>query len=639
MSVATSILTHLAVNGLALLYCGATVLTGRAILKAMGASRFPESGGLVAVAAALTLGQGVLGVIWQGLAMLSLFYWWSVLLVLIAGTVLGFPGAMTRAAFAERLSRMDWRALASRNTDRAVMWFAAAACVLMAMFAPLSVLPPGADAMAFYVSQPKLIAAAHFFLPLPGYETFAQIGLASELHYAVFFSIGGDHIGELAGRLFIWILAAASLALAWGIGARLNLPKFGRWLLVILLLTSTAFTLLVWDGKTDLVPNGLALLAIYLLLAPTLLKGDVAAAGLASGLACAGKLSFIPSFGITIGLLLCFRIFALRDGQALRRLIGSGSRFAVWAVLPFIALMLKNGIVFGEPLAPFIMLKGGKAAALDQVWFNPENTAWIIKTYPLALAFGQYPMQHGNVSALLLVALPLLFWISRKKITTLPFQLAVAGLAGILAWVILRPSVLAPRYILPCLFALLPAAALLMSLYWRSSGRFGRGLLATAVASSMLITAVDAGALLVNNWRYLLRLPVTIANPIWQVADVANHSKRPDVRVFNMMYYSSMYRSDLAACMLAFDDDILKRFPTISEYWGWMYTQGITNVSYDRLTHESRLPWPLDPEKTPRWLEVKEIRIDDRFRAYELHPKNDAPQVSSRCESAVFSKK
>lgn len=639
MGAVISILTHLAVNGLALLYCAATVLTGRAILKAMGAGRFQENGGVVAVAAALTLGQGVLGIVWQCLAMLSVFYWWSVLLVLIAGSVLGFPDAAARVAFYEKFLRADRRALAARKADGPVPWLAVAACVLTVIFAPLSVLPPGTDAMAFYVSQPKLIAAVHFFLPLPGYETFAQIGLGSEMHYAAFFNIGGDHIGELAGRLFIWLLAAASLALAWGIGARLNLPKFGRWLLVVMLLTSTAFTLLVWDGKTDLVPNGLALLAIYLLLAPTLSKGDVAAAGLASGLACAGKLSFIPSFGVTIGLLLCFRIFALRDGQAPGRLIGSGSRFALWAALPFIALMLKNGIVFGEPLAPFVMLKGGKAATLDQVWFNPENTAWIVKTYPLALAFGQYPMQHGNVSALLVVALPLVFWISRKKITTLPFQLAVAGLAGIAAWVILRPSVLAPRYILPSLFALLPAAALLMSLYWRSSGRFGRGLLGTAIASSMLITTVDAGALLVNNWRYLLRLPVTVASPIWQVADVANDSKRPDVRVLNMMYYSSMYRSDLAACMLAFDDDVIKRFPTASEYWGWMYTQGITNVSYDRLTHESRLPWPLDPEKAPPWLEVKEIRIDDRFSAFELSPRNDAPQVLPRCKAALSSKK
>lgn len=164
-------------------------------------------------------------------------------------------------------------------------------------FAPLSVLPPGTDAMAFYMAQPKLIASTHSMTPLPGYVYFANIGLASEMHYAVFFALGGDHIGAMAGKFFIWMNGAATLAIVWGIAERSRLDLLARWTAVAVVICSSAFTLILWDGKTDLLPNGIALVAVYWLLKSPLHRREYVLAGLASGLACVSKLSFLPSLG------------------------------------------------------------------------------------------------------------------------------------------------------------------------------------------------------------------------------------------------------------------------------------------------------------------------------------------------------
>lgn len=626
MSILLGIAAHLAINALVIVYAAAAAVVGIGILRLLDTTRdtrfsIPET------AAAFLFGQAVLGTLWQTLAVFGAFYWWLVaafLLGILAGGALAFAPAFSAAR------ETAWRPSIGREEKP----FAIAAIAAMILFAPLSLLPPGTDAMAFYISQPKLIAATHSFTPLASYEAFAQLGLSSEMHYAALFALGGDHIGGLAGKLFIWVVGAANLSTAWGIGQRLKLAPLGCWFIVILILTSTAVTLILWDGKTDLVPAGLALAAIYFLLAPELRKGDIGAAGACTGLACVGKLSFVPSFGLTIGLLFLRRLYLDRDpGSSLvKHVAATGALFAAFAAIPFAFLVLKNTIVAGEPLAPFFFFGDTTPFPLDQVWFSPENTRWILSTYPLALVFGQYPMQHGNISVLLLAMCPLLLLPAvRKAANGTVLWLAVAGIAGTIAWVVLRPSVLAPRYILPSLLVLTPAVAVAMVWFWRLNAA-ARVVLTVAVAAPMLLTASESLALINMHRTYLVRLPAKLGSPIWRTADIANNSKRPDTRVFNLMYYSSMYRADLLKCMLALDPDTTKAMKTsTADFWTALYKRGVTHISYDKLTHKPRLANPLDPLAAPPWLDVKETRLNDRFSSFELFPRSGAPSVEEHC--------
>ncbi|MBU3584562.1 hypothetical protein ICN41_11245, partial [Polynucleobacter sp. 15G-AUS-farblos] len=66
---------------------------------------------------------------------------------------------------------------------------------------------------------------------------------------------------------------------------------------------------------------------------------------------------------------------------------------------------------------------------------SPQNTHWILWTYPLAFTFGLYPMQHGGISPIWLVLLPALWmrpW--RNSEGKKALYLALGGVMGIIIW-------------------------------------------------------------------------------------------------------------------------------------------------------------------------------------------------------------
>jgi hypothetical protein len=622
-----ALLQYAPVVSLLLAYAAAAVLAGIGFLQMVRFQR-GDAPRIERLGLAFTLGQGLVGTLWQVLASISMFSRWWV----IGALVLVSAGGVA----AYRRDPSAWLSLPSafrRPALTAATVLTAAATVLMALNFLMSLLPPGTDAMAFYISQPKLIAALGSFVPLSGYQAFAQIGLAAEMHYGAFFLLGGEHAGELAGKAFVWMTGAASLVVLSGLARLAGLGPFGRAVTVAIAVSGTAFTLVLWDGKTDLVPNALALAAIYGVLLQQANPARTAITGLAAGMACVGKLSFIPSFGVTL-FVLFLRQALLAPGWP-ARLVRDGAATVAWFLLPVAALILKNAMGYGEPFAPFLLLHPGPKAELDQVWFSPDNTWWIVATYPLALTFGQYPMQHGNVGVPVLAALPfLLVPALRRSVGSTALWMGVAGLAGVLAWVALRPSVLAPRYILPCLFLLAPVSAAVVAWIWEHGRTAARCVLAAAALMLLVPQAGESLSTVSDNRYYLLALPKTSTHPIWRTADAANTSSRGYVRVMNLMYYSSMYSPGLLACMKAVDVRDLKGISQTSrQFWEWAYRHGVTHVSFDRLTHAPLLGTTLDPTDSPDWLTVRETRIVDRFSSFELVAGPSAPAPDETCNS------
>lgn len=606
-------------------YCYAALAAGLVTLKVLGHQQAVASHWLVGAVVAFTVGQGALGILWQTLAAFGAFTVWLVSLVLLV--------LLLWAAYSPhrlRLATIDEpRSTRPRGNDDTFQYVLAAAVVgLVVLLARLSLLPPGTDALAFYMAQPKLIAEARALLLLPSYAPLAQISLHSEMHYAVFFAFCGDYVGMVAGKVFAFLAGISVLPLTWGCGQRLGLPAVSRWLLVLIIVSSTAVSLLLWDGKTDLIPTALALASLYFVLDRPLSRPAMSAAGLTLGLSLTSKLSFIPTFGATIAIVLLGllwmrgRLQKSELKQTLMDLICLGAATAA----PVALLVLKNTIVFNEPLAPFLIQHGAASFDLNQIWFSPENTRWIVTTYPFALIFGQYPMQHGNLSVLMLAALPLiLLFRFRQGMSPELVLVSLAALAGTLIWVVFRPSVLAPRYILPSLIALAPLAAYLLGQVWYRGKWFDRFSLGIIVAALFVITAADARSV----WKNTKAMSRTPSNAIWLMAEPANSSRLPATRVLNFTYYSVMFNSALLRCCIVTPDgDLVDASSDMTRFWTRLYERGITHVTLDRATHASWLKGPIDTSKTPDWLDVQELKIGDQFRAYELKPKAGAPPLS-----------
>lgn len=423
---------------LATIYAIVCVAWGRLITrKFSGAVEWPTS---------FATGHAALGIILQLIAVAGYFTWYG-LLPLGGAMVVLFIGSFRRMGDSLR----DLKEVMLPKSLLAVL---SAFLVFVLAIALLvdTVSYPGTDALAYYMAQPKLFAATGRYIPLPAYETFSVLPALSEMAYGVMYVFGGETIGQLAGKMSMWPVLVAILILLWQIGRRLGLSSDAAWVLVIIGATSSAITLVAWDGKTDLVALMYALVALRWLPGLTPAESDrrsLLAFGAMTACAVMAKLSYalVLPFALGIPLLLLWG----RDIKALIRIL-------VWAGLAVLIVFtlgwwLKNYAIHGDPFAPLLSLNASTPKfTLEQVWFDPANTKWIVTTYPLAVTFGLYPMQHGGISPLWLVLLPVLWgrpW--RTEGGQKALFLAAGGIFATIVWMVLRPSVIAPRYFLPAL--------------------------------------------------------------------------------------------------------------------------------------------------------------------------------------------
>lgn len=338
--------------------------------------------------------------------------------------------------------------------------------VLVLIFSSLSLaalfMPPTGDAEAFYMAYAHILASSGVLEPMRGtYRVFSSIGLPAELHFATLIWWQGTP----AAKLFVWPVALASGVFLAGIVGRCGGGKIARWVSWVILVSSSSFTLYVYDGKVDLFGAAFALAALYWLLHSSPQddrRGAMAWAGLMAGSATVAKFSYVVTLSVAMLVLLVWqhRRTASDNGKFdLQGLCRAGIVLGAWAAIAWLPQCLKNGVFYGAPLAPFLGM-GETGSWLNQVWHSPEVTRHILLTYPYALVFGQYPMQGGGVSPLLLALPPLAWLLWRRRGGGTLAAVTAAALISTIAWVLVRPSVLAPRYILATLLLFAPLAAL-----------------------------------------------------------------------------------------------------------------------------------------------------------------------------------
>ncbi len=324
--------------------------------------------------------------------------------------------------------------------------------------------PPIGDAEAFYMSYAQLLAETNRLIPMPGgFEFFSTISLPGELHFAALISLAGQG----AAKLFVLPIAGIAALYLMRICEACGGGRMAQLVVLIVLLSSSTFTHYAIDGKVDLFAAAFGLAAVYWALVATTSphrKSSLVWVGLMTGAATMAKFSYLPTLLPALLVILIWRNFDGRYcgfGVAARVTLREALVTAAWATLPWLPHFAKNAVLFGAPLAPFI---GGPqdTAWLNQVWFSPETTRWILATYPFALVFGRYPMQGGGLSFVLLACAPLV-WVVWRQLAgdkTLLRRVVLACLLGVAIWMILRPSVIAPRYFLATILLIVPLIAI-----------------------------------------------------------------------------------------------------------------------------------------------------------------------------------
>ena len=584
---------------------------------------------------AFILGQGLLSQVLVLLGLVTDFTPWVVGGVLALAMVVG-----SRAVLPALIAHAGGVATAFRGwLDATVVWKAAgivASVYAGSLLLGALVLPPSGDAEAFYFSYAKFIATGQRLMPFTGnFEWFSSIGMVGELHFAALMLLAG----QPAAKAFAWVVAAAACAMLLRIGRACGLGARGQLVALLLVLTSTTFTAYVTDGKVELFASALGLAACFWALQSVEQgKADVPAmlAGFLTGLACVAKISYIPT--LVPGVVL---ILVLRESHALRfaSLVRWSVPFTIAAVVAIVPHMVKNAIFFGEPLAPF--LSENSAPMINQVWFSAEATRWIVLTYPLALVFGQYPMQGGTLSFLALALLPLAIYLPRPagwRDSPL-VKVTLASLLGIAIWLMLRPSVFAPRYMLASLLLLflLPSRAL----EHVSSMKPRPGILNIAITGSFAIALLVQGRPFVELGKDVAKFAHSAmpscygASPYCEALQEVNERLPHGARIYVSMYYAYWLRPDLLACRNTNAEIVsVKALPDAAAWWEELFARGFETVVIDKTSHSNQL-MRLDPGAAPAWLEVRKVSAKEPLAVYALASRDPARKPAVACRPRV----
>lgn len=597
------------------------------------------------LATAFLLGLGLLNILWTLLALAAIFS----PPVVLAVTLIGIVGVIL--AGTGLLRSFGGQVKGIFSDLRADSWGWQAAALLGGLFFLFGAASLGSawsgDATAFYLTLAKLMAAAHEFLSVPGYESFNGISLFGEFHLAALLSLGSAD----AAKLFTWAIMPAGLIILAGLTRAIGGSRRAQVLAVIMMLTSSAVIWIYGNGKVDLFAAVLGLGAYYWAFESGCRARRtplaLALAGLMTGWACLAKISYLPALlpGVVLlvaheDLIALVKAAGQRDSRAIRELLAAQIKtqlqFGLWAIAAFSIHTIRVSVLYNNPLAPFI---NSNAGVTNQVWFTPATTRWILLTYPFALTYGSYWAQSGTLSPLILAFFPLLLIPAANKTRSMGLMaIFFAALIGATTWAALRPSVMAPRYILSTLLLFIPPVACAAETISRREVRprlLGAGVI------------IFTHVILLATFLYYLDAPLQFADTIaylkgnlsecdrdivhCHVVKSINDDAPPGSRVFARSSFKYWMRGDLLQCVSDSAEHILPQDDGIDAVWIVMYQRGFDYLYLDEATFPG-ISKPLHLDDLPDWVKVTSLDRRGLIEAYRVEYQNPPADRQVICQ-------
>lgn len=596
-----------------IIYCLACFGIGRFAMSAIRVRRSGAVPALTFAVATFILGQAVLAAIWVPIGLVGQLNIYFVGIVLLVGVIPAIPCLKEFShSFAPAIKSGFQKFL---GADLPFQIIAAGTFGLMFLFF-LSALVSGplGDAEAYYMAYPKVMAASGHLSEMPGlYSPFSQIGILGELHFSALMTLG---VTEASKLLVLPIAVSAGLMLAL-ICKQAGVNREGQWMSFVILFTSTGFTNHIWDGKVDVFPVALGLVAVYWIMSEERLsEAGLRVIGLVSGFALVAKFSYIPILVPSFFLLIAWRLYVSTEGEFspreyIHKLTVDSVALGFWFSIAWVPHLFKNWILFDAPLAPFI----GMAPSLSLPWFSSEDTEWILKTYPLALVFGRYPGQSGNLSFLWLALLPLVFFAPRKNpILNSPLvQLTVIGIVGVIIWMLIRPSWIAPRYIFISLALLIPVVAWATGVLYAQEGKFSilrAGILATTLSALFFVSYPHITNTVVKIFDNSAKGDCALAGAYCGAFKRLNSMMPYGSRMYFVGYFGYWARPDMLQCQLSnYEMKSLDRMEDGNERWNYLVERGVEYIVVDPTSYPSQAE-EFGAEMAPSWIN-RELIIDN----------------------------
>jgi hypothetical protein len=591
----------------------------------------------ILIGSAFLIGSGIFSAIFLilgGLYKLLPFY---IVSILLAGLVLGVRSFIKLIKIhSENHSFNLFKE--TRNSDRLVYWLSLGILLLSLMYSSSRL---SYDSVALYFSDAKITAMTNhiqFFLN----DSFIASSFHTGIQYAAIIQIFGDQ----AARMYSWVNGLIIIIFTLALAEQVGLSKQARRILLVLLLTTTAFTDLLGDGKIDLATSAPAIAAVY-----WMIKSGIKArnrsfflVGFLAGFAIISRPFNAFLLGIFFALFYLQQIYFLRkeDGFNLKHLF----KPFLWLTSAFLALavfhLVANWMILGDPLAP--LSNASKLSTSVWQWSFDANEIWIFRAlYPFVLTFINSPQSLGTITPLFLAFFPGIFMKEiREKLFTQKslVYLTTMAIITLFLWIMFFFTIVEIRYVFFLWIILFMPLAVIAEKVLILRDNTGK------IMELMLIVV-----LLFVNFR-IVYISLDTYSPInaqgnpqcsnnlfCDFLKPINDNAVMGERVLTMNAYRYYLRSDLFACSTKADEYSAMRNASLKSpdnFWEEVYRQGYKYLAYEnnysvRHLYMDMIP---SPNNTPDWLSLKPIygKPGDPVIAYEIQVQNPPIESEFSCQ-------
>ena len=484
------------------------------------------------------------------------------------------------------------------------------------------------DSVALYFSDAKITAMTsriQFFLN----DSFIASSFHTGIQYAAITQIFGDQ----AARLYSWVNGLVIIIFTLAMGQQLGLSKQARRIMLALLLTTTAFTDLLGDGKIDLATSAPAVAAVYWMVVNGIKARNSGFffVGFLAGFAIISR----PFNAVLLGIF--FALFYLQemysawknDGLNLKSLI---SRF-FWLLSALLSLALfhlaANWIILGDPLAAFT--NAAKLNTSGWQWSFDPNEIWAFRAfYPFVVTFLNSSQSLGTISPLFLAFLPGIFIKDiRKNISAMTplIKLTSIAIVTLLLWITIFFTVVEIRYVF-----------FLWIILFMPLGVITEKVLSLKENTGKIMGLMLIAVLLFVNFR-VVYISLDTYSPIDKQGNPQcyghvfcdylksiNDSAEQGERVLTMNAYRYYLRSDLFACSTRADEYNIIHDASLKSsdlFWEEVYRQGYTYIAYEKNYSVRHLYMDFipSPTNTPSWMELEPIYGNSEYSviAYKIN--------------------
>ena len=624
-----------------LLFASATISVGSTILMLLLSNRtakpLSDLHWLGLLGSAFIIGQGSLAMAFFALAKFGKFTAINTGLILLVGLALGAWPLFNLVSRHPAKKDIFQFIKTTARPDKILIWLAVCILVASMMYSSARL---SYDSVALYFSNAKIIALTHhiqYFLNDSFFVSSLQVGM----NYAALIQIFGDQ----AARLYSWISGIVIIGFGLAIGEETALTKRARIILMVLILTSTAFLDLMGDGKIDLASTAPAMGAVYWMAIST--KKQTSIAFIISGL-MAGLAMISRPFNFFL-LTVFFGFYYLQYIYLQKRKTGNWDFERIlqnmfWICIGAIGLiayyLVANWAVTGDALTPLKDFQRTNASVWQ--WTINPHLLWIIRLlYPFSVTYVNNPQSLGNISPLFIAFLPgVLLKNIRARISEELGMLLIAAVLTLLLWIAVFFTIFEIRYVLFLWMILLMITSVTIDNVLDVSNC----LLVTVTRISMifLMAFITLRAVYVSLDTYSPLnsqgnpqcYGLTLCNFLKPINDVAPQG----ARVLTLNAYRYYLRTDLFACSTKHNEyQTLQNLSLGNDeaFWREVYRQGYKFIAYENnyTVRHLRLGLIPNPNTAPAWLTLKPLygKPGDPEVAYEILVKEPPVQVEEGC--------